>query len=119
MKIKELEISGVFLIDNFHVEDERGVFVKTFHVEQFQEAGLETHFQESYYTQSVKGVIRGMHFQVPPGDHHKLVYLTEGEVLDVIVDLRRSSSTFQRAIGVTLKSFGSSVYIPKGCAHGF
>lgn len=119
MKIKELEIPGVFSVENFFSEDSRGVFVKTFHYEQFKEAGLEAHFQESYYSRSVRGVIRGMHFQAPPVDHHKLVYVTEGEVLDVIVDLRKSSLTYQRVFSVSLKAFGSSIYIPKGCAHGF
>lgn len=112
-------IEGVYTIDNFHAEDIRGIFVKTYQAEKFKEGGVEEIFKESYYSRSFKNVIRGMHFQTPPHDHIKMVYVTEGEIMDVVLDLRRNSSTFGKSIAVNLKEFGRSLLIPKGCAHGF
>lgn len=60
-----------------------------------------------------------MHFQAPPQDHEKLVYVTSGEILDVILDLRKQSAGYGRFITLRLSEYGSSVFIPKGCAHGF
>jgi dTDP-4-dehydrorhamnose 3,5-epimerase len=116
---KELRIPGVYLVDNFRAKDERGIFVKTFHKDSSKEIGFNEEFKESFYSQSVKDVIRGMHFQAPPFDHNKLVYVTAGKILDVILDIRSSSPTFGKAVSVELDEFGSSVLIPKGCAHGF
>ena len=119
MKLQPLAIDGVFLLENFQAEDERGFFVKTFHEEMFQSKGLQAHFKESYYSVSVKNVIRGMHFQIPPHDHEKVVYVTDGEIMDVILDIRKNSSTYGRFVAVTLMEKSNSIYIPKGCAHGF
>jgi dTDP-4-dehydrorhamnose 3,5-epimerase/CDP-3, 6-dideoxy-D-glycero-D-glycero-4-hexulose-5-epimerase len=116
---KELEIKGVYLVENFVAQDRRGTFVKTIHKDKLQEIGFTDEFRESYYSLSVKNVIRGMHFQRPPHDHEKLVYVTAGKILDVILDLRTSSSTYGKSIAVELSEFSYSVYIPKGCAHGF
>lgn len=119
MKISDLGLEGCFLIHNFVAKDHRGTFVKTFNEFLFREQSLQTSFKESYYSKSMKGVVRGMHFQLPPFDHEKLVYLTSGRVLDVILDLRKLSPTCGRVASVELDSFSESVYIPKGCAHGF
>ena len=119
ISFNKTDIEGVFTIDNFQAEDRRGIFVKTYHAEKFKEAGVEEIFKESYYSRSFKNVIRGMHFQTPPHDHLKMVYVTEGEIRDVVLDLRRNSSTFGKNIAVNLKEFRRSVLIPKGCAHGF
>ena len=119
MTTKPLAIEGVYLLRNFVATDERGYFVKTYHAQQFAELGLETAFRESYYSMSVKGVIRGMHFQLPPHDHNKLVYVTSGEILDVVVDLRKNSTTYKQYLTVSLTERSDSIYIPKGCAHGF
>ena len=98
MKIIELDIQGCYEIQNFYAKDDRGFFVKTFHQDFFQENGLESNFRESYYSLSSKDVIRGMHFQAPPDDHHKLVYCVQGKVLDVILDLRKDSPTFKQTL---------------------
>lgn len=119
MEIEETEISGLFLINNFKSQDKRGIFVKTFHAKIFLEAGLNIDFKESYFSLSYKNVIRGMHFQLPPEDHAKLVYVTAGEILDVVVDLRKGSPTFKQWATFSLCQGGKSVYIPSGCAHGF
>lgn len=113
-------LQGCFQVRPFFSHDERGTFVKTFHAERFAERGLPTEWREEYYSYSRKGVIRGMHFQTPPHDHEKLVYCMQGKVLDVVVDLRKTSPTFGQHIAVELDSAqGHGLMIPKGMAHGF
>jgi len=120
MEKKELSIPGAFEILCPFSEDSRGDFVKVLHGQTFKEAGLEPNFTESYYSTSKKGVVRGMHFQVPPHDHCKLVYSVDGEVMDVLLDLRLDSPTYGNYVTLTLsKSNRNAVYIPKGVAHGF
>ncbi len=83
MKITKTKIPGCYEILPKKHEDKRGVFIKTFHAPTFKKFGLKTSFKEQYYSISSKNVIRGLHFQVPPHDHAKLIYCTEGEVLDI------------------------------------
>ena len=120
MEIIKTEIEGVFIIKNKIFQDERGKFIKTYHKEEFEKNNLCTDFKESYFSISNKNVIRGMHFQLPPFDHEKLVYVSKGKVLDVILDLRKNSKTLGKAISIELsEENGYSIYIPKGLAHGF
>ncbi len=120
MNLNSTKIDGVYIIENFNAKDERGSFIKTFHSELFEEAGLCTCFRESYFSISNKDVIRGMHFQLPPFDHDKLVYVAKGEVIDVVLDLRKNSKTFGEHISINLSGENAkSIYIPKGLAHGF
>ncbi|TDN35803.1 dTDP-4-dehydrorhamnose 3,5-epimerase [Hymenobacter sp. UV11] len=119
MKTKPTAIEGVFLLENFVSQDKRGTFVKTFHANAFRDQGLAIDFQESYYSVSHKDVIRGMHFQLPPHEHAKLVYVTHGSILDVVVDLRRTSATYGQHVAIPLTEHSHTIYIPKGCAHGF
>ena len=101
-------------------EDERGSFVKVFHKTNFENLNLEGDFAEEYYSRSFKNVIRGLHFQIPPADHTKLVYCIEGVAFDVVVDLRQGSPTYGQYETFTLDSkLANMVYIPKGMAHGF
>ena len=101
-------------------EDARGRFVKVFHEQAFAAQGLETDFAEEYYSVSYKNVIRGMHFQLPPMDHVKIVYCVKGEVMDAVVDLRVGSPTYgQYAMFEMSATKANSIYIPKGMAHGF
>jgi len=100
--------------------DARGLFVKTFHEEIYSAAHLATRFAEEYYSISKRRVLRGLHFQVPPHEHAKLVYCTHGEVLDVVVDLRVGSPTFSRHQIFQLGGRRRNIlYIPVGFAHGF
>tara|TARA_R110002050_G_scaffold141251_1_gene266264 strand:- start:17534 stop:18070 length:537 start_codon:yes stop_codon:yes gene_type:complete len=120
MKIRKTNIAGLFVIDLFHAEDNRGGFVKTFHKQSFEEIGLNTNFQESFYSINNKGVIRGMHFQTPPYDHDKLVYCTNGSLIDVILDIRKDSATYGHYASIELSGDNHrAIYIPKGMAHGF
>lgn len=113
-------LSGCFLIQPIVRPDSRGYFVKTFVRDILEEAGLETHFVEEYYSSSHKGVIRGLHFQRPPHQHAKLVYCVVGSVMDVVVDLRRGSPTFGQAYTFHLSAQNATMlYIPAGLAHGF
>jgi dTDP-4-dehydrorhamnose 3,5-epimerase len=101
-------------------EDERGSFVKVFHRDTFTALGLVTDFPEEYYSLSRRGVIRGLHFQVPPAQHVKLVFCTQGWVQDVVVDLRAGSPTYRRHAAVELSAEAANLlYIPPGLAHGF
>lgn len=114
------KIDGCFELQTKVFNDIRGKFVKTFHEQEFSSRGLETKFAEEYYSISSKNVIRGLHFQLPPMDHVKLVYCVEGEVLDAVVDLRVGSPTYgQYELFELSATKANSIYIPKGMAHGF
>jgi len=120
IKLIESSLQGCFELQTNKFVDERGVFVKTFHEPTFESLGLNTEFTEEYYSVSDKSVIRGMHFQLPPDDHVKLVYCTAGKVMDVVVDIRVGSPTYgQHAVFELSSEQANMVYIPKGMAHGF
>lgn len=120
MKIEKTALEGVYIINNFVAQDERGTFVKTFNKRNFEHGKIPLEIKESYYSISRKNVIRGMHFQLPPNDHEKLVTVPCGSILDVIVDLRRDSKTYKEFMSVELSAENKkSVFIPKGLAHGF
>ncbi len=100
--------------------DERGIFVKPFHDTTLREAGIHFLLKESYYSLSRKDVIRGMHFQLPPHQHAKIVFCPKGAILDVIVDLRKDSPTFGQFHAEELSEANHrAYYIPEGFAHGF
>lgn len=111
---------GVHLIQAKKFIDSRGNFVKTFNKELFEKLNLRTDFEESFYSTSNKNVIRGMHFQIPPFHHVKLVYVVKGSILDLALDLRKESPTFGKSVGYELNAEnGQMLYIPEGFAHGF
>jgi dTDP-4-dehydrorhamnose 3,5-epimerase/CDP-3, 6-dideoxy-D-glycero-D-glycero-4-hexulose-5-epimerase len=114
------EFSGLYIIEGTVFKDLRGLFLKTFNQSMFENLGLETLYKERYYSKSHKNVIRGMHFQLPPYDHVKIVNVLQGSILDVAVDLRKTSKAYQKCFSVELNdSDGRFLYIPKGFAHGF
>ncbi len=120
MKLIPTALDGCFEIWPILSEDERGAFVKTFHADRFAELGLPIDWREEYYSSSRKGVLRGMHFQTPPHDHEKLVYCMKGRVMDIVVDLRKASPTFQKHVVIDLNvERGNGLIIPRGMAHGF
>lgn len=120
MTIEKTLLKDVFIFNNFNVNDDRGVFVKTFNKNAFNELKLNFEIRESYFSISKRNVIRGMHFQLPPHDHEKLVYVPKGAILDVVVDLRKKSPTYGKHISVELSDQNKkSIFIPKGFAHGF
>ena len=119
-QVRETGIDGCLELRCQEFRDIRGSFVKTFSQSNFAKLGLETNFVESFYTVSEARVLRGMHFQLPPADHAKLVYCISGEIMDVALDFRADSSTYGKSAVVAL-SEGSknSLYLPRGLAHGF
>lgn len=120
MKQIETKITGCYELQPVIRSDNRGAFIKTFHETNFKEIGLTTTFAEEYYSISKKNVLRGLHFQTPPKEHKKLVYCTLGEVIDVVVDLRKGSPTYkQHQVFVLNSEKANMIYIPEGLAHGF
>ncbi|KIE43356.1 dTDP-4-dehydrorhamnose 3,5-epimerase [Geobacter anodireducens] len=120
MDFRETDIPGCVEITPRILRDERGTFVKTFHREMFAMQGLNTAWAEEYYSVSHRGVLRGLHFQLPPHDHDKLVYCTRGSVLDAALDLRRGSPTYGGHVLLELSATaGNMLYLPRGLAHGF
>jgi len=120
MEIENTFISGLKLIHLKEFIDTRGSFIKVFNQDFFAENDLETNFKESYYSISAKNVIRGMHFQIPPAEHTKLVYLNKGKIIDVVLDIRKASPTYGQHFPIELNTeIPILVYIPIGCAHGF
>jgi len=118
--LKHSKIPSCFEIIPEVFKDERGTFVKTFHEGVFKKNSLETNFAEEYYSFSCKGVLRGLHFQLPPVEHVKLVYCVSGKVLDAVVDLRVGSPTYGEFETFELSAEKANmIYIPKGLAHGF
>lgn len=100
--------------------DGRGLFVKTFLDTDFKKEGIAFTLKESYFSISKKDVIRGMHFQLPPHQHSKVVFCPQGAILDVIVDLRKGSPTYGQYITEELSAENHKAYfIPEGFAHGF
>jgi dTDP-4-dehydrorhamnose 3,5-epimerase len=117
---KDTAIAEVKLIEQFRHNDNRGAFVKTFHQNDFIAAGINFEMRESFYSVSSQHVLRGMHFHHAPADHAKIVFCTDGEILDVALDIRIDSPTFGQYATANL-SFenNNALYIPKGFAHGF
>ena len=120
MKFKKTKLQGVYIIDTDVFEDDRGIFIKSYNEPIFKEAGIVVGFKESFYSISKRNVIRGMHFQLPPHDYAKLVYVTAGEAIDVVLDIRKNAPTYGEYISVQLSGENArQIYIPKGFAHGF
>ena len=120
MKATKLELEGLYLLEPEVFEDERGLFFESFNQAKFEEAiGRNVTFVQDNHSRSVKGVLRGIHFQ-DPGPQGKLVRVTQGEVFDVAVDIRFGSPTYGKWIGNYLSSENKKQHwIPEGFAHGY
>jgi dTDP-4-dehydrorhamnose 3,5-epimerase len=112
-------LPGVRLVTLNRLADSRGSFVKTFQRSVFEANGEPFHFREEFYSTSHRDVIRGMHFQLPPHDHVKMVYCPSGAVLDVLLDLRSGNGQGRVASVILAEDDPSVLVIPKGVAHGF
>ena len=121
MKIIETKLKNCLLIEPQVFQDNRGFFLESFSEKTFSELGITTTFrQDNHSMSSKKGVLRGLHFQLPPHTQTKLVRVTRGSVFDVAVDLRKGSPSFGQWEGFTLSADNFlMLYIPHGCAHGF
>mgnify|MGYP001443602565 FL=1 len=120
MKFTPTAIPDVVLIEPQVFADERGFFMETWQRRKFAEAGIDVDFVQDNHSRSVKGTLRGLHYQLPPHAQGKLVRVTVGEVFDVAVDIRRGSPTFGRWVGEYLSAENKRMlWIPPGFAHGF
>ena len=121
MKVTPLAIPDVLLIEPQVFGDDRGFFFESFNQKYFEKAvGKKINFVQDNHSKSVKGVLRGLHYQLPPKAQGKLVRATQGEVFDVAVDLRQSSPTFGKWVGEVLSGDNKKqLWIPEGFAHGF
>ena len=120
MQIQETDIPGVLIIEQTVFGDERGFFYESFNERKFRElTGITANFVQDNHSKSARNVLRGLHYQIqqPQG---KLVRVVAGEVFDVAVDIRASSPTFGKWVGVTLSAENKrQLWVPEGFAHGF
>jgi dTDP-4-dehydrorhamnose 3,5-epimerase len=115
-----LDIPDVVVVEPRVFTDQRGFFMEAYKRSEFAAAGIEEAFVQENQSRSERGVLRGLHYQRPPHAQSKLVRVLSGAVFDVAVDLRPGSPTRGRWVGVTLSAENrKTIYIPKGCAHGF
>lgn len=120
MNVLKTDIEGVVIIEPRVFGDERGYFFESFSQERFAEQVCDTVFVQDNESRSVRGVLRGLHYQLPPYAQSKLVRVVEGTVLDVAVDIRRGSPTFGQHVAVELSGENKrQLFIPRGFAHGF
>ena len=121
MKYTALELPGVWLIEPVRHRDARGYFSETFRADSFAEAtGLAVDFVQENESESVRGTVRGLHFQAGMSAQAKLVRVCRGAIVDVVVDLRKTSPTFGRHLAVELSDDnGRQLFVPRGFAHGF
>jgi len=121
MKATPLAIPEVILFEPTIFTDERGFFFESFNHKKFEEAvGYGVNFVQDNHSKSTKGVLRGLHYQLPPKAQGKLVRVTQGEVFDVAVDIRKNSPTFGKWVGEKLSAENKKqLWVPEGFAHGF
>ena len=119
LQIIDSVLNGVLLIEPRVFSDDRGFFLETFHRQKYREAGIDQNFVQVNHSHSVRGVLRGLHYQLrqPQG---KLLYVVSGEIFDVAVDNRRGSPTFGQWYGAVLSAENKrQLFVPEGFAHGF
>lgn len=119
MQVTPSQLPEVLIVEPKVFGDARGFFVETWHGRRYAEFGMPTPMVQDNMSRSVQGVLRGLHYQWPQ-PQAKLVYVLEGEIVDLAVDVRAGSPTFGRSVAVTLTAESKrQIYIPVGFAHGF
>jgi len=121
MNFVKTRLSGVYIVEPRVFGDPRGFFMESYNKKSFEEAGLKYNFVQDNHSLSEQiGTLRGLHYQLEPKAQTKLVRVTRGAVYDVVVDIRKGSTTFGQWIGVTLSAENKKqLLVPKGFAHGF
>jgi dTDP-4-dehydrorhamnose 3,5-epimerase len=120
MKFTPLSIPDLILVEPQVFSDDRGFFMETYNKKEFAAAGINVDFVQDNQSHSIQGVLRGLHFQKPPFAQAKLIRVTQGEVLDVAVDIRSNSPTFGKWDSAHLSAENKNLfYLPVGFAHGF
>ena len=116
----ETGIKDLFIIEPQIFEDSRGFFLESYNYNDFKELGIETIFVQDNHSKSLKGVLRGLHFQKEEYSQAKLISILKGSVLDIVVDLRKDSETFGRYFAIEINEKSKRMlFIPKNFAHGF
>lgn len=121
MLFKETTLKDSYVIEPEIYKDQRGLFFRTFCEKEFESNNLLSHFPQcSISVNPLKGTVRGMHYQVSPYEEVKLVRCIKGSIYDVILDLRKDSSSYMKFFSIELSEYNNyALYIPKGFAHGF
>src|SRR5665213_936501 len=120
MPFIETGFKGLKVFEPKVFTDSRGYFYESFNKKSFHDAGIDVEFVQDNESKSQRGVLRGLHYQLPPIAQAKLVRVVEGEVLDVVVDIRKGSPTYGKQFGLLLTAENKKqLYIPRGFAHGF
>ncbi|MEX3010170.1 dTDP-4-dehydrorhamnose 3,5-epimerase [Hoeflea sp. TYP-13] len=121
MEIRELGLDGVLEIKPQQFGDERGFFSETYNRARLAESGINLEFvQDNFSYSAQKGVLRGLHYQLPPAAQDKLVRVSRGSILDVAVDIRKDSATFGQWVSLIISAEAwNQILVPKGFAHGF
>ena len=119
-EFKKLSIPDVILVEPKVFDDERGFFLESYKKSEFFANGIDVEFNQDNHSKSTKGVLRGLHYQLPPKAQAKLVRCVQGEIFDVAVDIRKNSPTFGKWVGEKLSAENKKMlFIPEGFAHGF
>ena len=121
MRVSSSKINDVLIIEPTVFSDDRGVFLESFNQKVWEEkTGLKTTFVQDNHSRSTKGVLRGLHYQLPPHAQAKLIRCSAGEIYDVAVDIRQNSKSFGKWYGCSLSEVNKKqLWIPEGFAHGF
>ena len=121
MKFTPLSIPDILIFEPNVYEDQRGFFFESFNQSEFEKAiGKKITFVQDNHSKSTKGVLRGLHYQMPPKGQGKLIRVIQGEIYDVAVDLRKTSPTFGQWVGEVISAANKKqIWIPEGFAHGF
>jgi len=112
-------IKGCVVLNYRQYRDDRGTFSQVFSSDNHQQVDYRLVLREMFWSRSQHGVIRGMHLQVPPHATAKLVWVSHGQIRDVVLDLRKDSETFGAYLVTTLSDETGGIFVPQGCAHGF
>jgi dTDP-4-dehydrorhamnose 3,5-epimerase len=119
-RFQRLDVPDVMLIEPRTFKDQRGFFMETYKRSEFAANGVTGEFVQSNYSHSIRGTLRGLHYQKPPQAQGKLVMALTGEIFDVAVDIRRGSPSYGQWVGVALSGRNlRMLYVPAGFAHGF
>ena len=119
MNINKAPLDGVLTVEPKVFSDQRGIFYEVYSAEKYEKHGISAHFVQDNHSISVKGVLRGLHYQINPGQA-KLVRVTRGEVFDVVLDIRKNSPTYGKWWSLYLSEKNMlQLYVPLGFAHGF
>ena len=120
MNLVQTELAGLYIIEPKVFEDDRGYFFESFNENVFLQNSIDIRWVQDNQSKSSYGVLRGLHYQIEPYAQTKLVRFLDGEILDVVVDIRKGSPSYKKWLGIRLSSINKKqLLVPKGFAHGF